>query len=843
MDVTAVGPDMWIGKLGHFLILLAFFTALISAISYWKAYTIEENASESIKWRDLGRTAFFMHGLSLIVVVGLVFFLLASKKYVYAYAYQHASNDLPFRYLFAAFWEGQEGSTMLWAFWHVILGFIFIFTARKWKAPVLGTISLVQIFLMSMLLGVYIFETRIGVSPFVLLKSNAINAPVFEINPNFVPKDGIGLNELLRNYWMVIHPPIVFLGFASVTIPFGYALGALVKRDLQGWIKPATPWALWAAGLLGTGILMGGAWAYESLSFGGFWAWDPVENASLVPWLILVAGIHLMLIFRNTGYSGLAAFVLIILSFLFIIYSTFLTKSGVLGETSVHSFTDLGMSGQLVLFMIFFSWLSFTLLLKELKFRAVFTAITLLIVLQYFITKNFSITVIGLILAAFASVFFVNDFPKKENEEGLWTREFWMFIGALVLILSALHITGVTSIPVYNKLFGSDYSIPDQPHYNSVQVWVAIALGLFTAIVQYFSYGNTNMVETFKKLAMPFCIAIGLCLFLGWMYKFKTLPNILLLFSSIFAIVANANYIFSVLRGRISVSGSALGHIGFGLLLLGIVISQSKKQVVSYNDSGFVYDAEGDAEFNEENVLLYEDETKKMGDYYATLKDDEKGNLRDAVVVNFKKVDSTNRLLEDFTLRPAFKAIKGASPDESSLIADPSIRRLPHQDFFTHISLINLGTEIDTTTFERVDFKVNDTIPYDRMVFILKSMQPGTTRTDIELEENDIVISANMEVVTKDGQYEVQPVYLIRGNTAIPYPEEIKGEKITLRIEEIKPEEDSLVIGIRSAKPFKKYILLKAMIFPLINFVWLGSILMFVGFLVSMRSRLKANRA
>ncbi|MBX2845512.1 MAG: cytochrome c biogenesis protein CcsA [Saprospiraceae bacterium] len=837
MDIYATGPDIWIGKLGHFLLILAFISALVSAASYWFGFS-KTNNKELRSWTSIGRTAFYLHGLALLTAIGLVFFMMATKKYNYQYVYKHASNDLPFRYLFAAFWEGQEGSTMLWSLWHVILGFILIFKAKKWQPPVVGTIALVQVFLISMILGLYFFGQKIGTSPFVLLKSAMGNAPVFDINPNFVPDDGQGLNELLRNYWMVIHPPIIFLGFASVTIPFAYAMGALYKRDLKGWIQPAMPWALLSAGVLGLGILMGGAWAYESLSFGGFWVWDPVENASLVPWLFLVAGIHMMLVFRSTGYSGLSSFVFVILSFLFLIYSTFLTKSGVLGETSVHSFADLGMSGQLVVFMLFFAWFGFMMLLPTGKKRGIYSLLILGTVLLYAVTNHFGSTLGLFLFVSIASLFFAEDFPKKEREEPLWSREFWMFIGALVFLLSGLHISGGTSVPVFNKLFDTNYNVPDAFHYDRIQIWVAIALAVGTGLIQYFNYNKTNLKKVARQLVLPIIGSVALTLLFGFLYQFKSIPNILLLCTSSFAVLANLNYIFAVFRGRISVSGSAMAHLGFALLLLGVIISQSKKRVVSYNTTGAVYGENLDEETNTETVLLYEDSPKRMGDYFVTLKDNETGNLRDAVRVNFKKVDSAGtKILADFNLKPSFKAM-----DDNSLIADPAIRRLPHQDFFTHISLINLGTEIDTTKYEPADFKVGDTLSYDRSAYILKNLKEGTTRDDIPLEPNDIVLSADMDVVTLSGIHQIEPVYVIRGNLGIPFPAKINEEKLTLRIEKINPQEQSVTIGIKSSKPFRKYILLKAMIFPLINFVWLGSILMFLGFILSMLQRRKANK-
>jgi cytochrome c-type biogenesis protein CcmF len=184
------------------------------------------------------------------------------------------------------------------------------------------------------------------------------NAPLFK-RADYLSKiaDGNGLNPLLQNYWMVIHPPTLFFGFATTIVPFAYAIAALWKRDYTGWLKPALPWGLVSVMVLGTGIIMGGFWAYESLSFGGYWAWDPVENASLIPWLILIAGVHVMLIYKHSGNALNVSFILILLTFILVLYATFLTRSGILGNSSVHSFTDLGMSGQLLVFIMIFLWL------------------------------------------------------------------------------------------------------------------------------------------------------------------------------------------------------------------------------------------------------------------------------------------------------------------------------------------------------------------------------------------------------------------------------------------------------------------------------------------------------
>ncbi len=154
-----------------------------------------------------------------------------------------------------------------------------------------------------MVVGITVFGIKIGSNPFVLLR-NEVPGEIFS-RPEYLNmiRDGNDLNPLLQNYWMVIHPPVLFLGFASTLIPFAFAIGGLWTKRFGDWVNDALPWALFSGGIFGLGIMMGAAWAYESLTFGGYWAWDPVENASLVPWLVLVSGIHTLLIYRHTGHS------------------------------------------------------------------------------------------------------------------------------------------------------------------------------------------------------------------------------------------------------------------------------------------------------------------------------------------------------------------------------------------------------------------------------------------------------------------------------------------------------------------------------------------------------------
>ena len=196
------------------------------------------------------------------------------------------------------------------------------------------------------------------------------------ISVNQFIADGRGLNPQLLNFWMQIHPPILFTGFSMSTVPFSFAVAALMKNDYKDWVRQSFPWVLAGAGILGLGIMLGGYWAYEMLGWGGYWAWDPVENSSLIPWLVGVASVHTLLVQRKSQSKGgigkyaKTNLILCIMTYVLVLYSTFLTRSGVLGDASVHSFVDPGMLVYLflVIFIGTFIALGFGMLMYRWKY-------------------------------------------------------------------------------------------------------------------------------------------------------------------------------------------------------------------------------------------------------------------------------------------------------------------------------------------------------------------------------------------------------------------------------------------------------------------------------------------
>ena len=211
---------MTLGQLGHASVILAFVSALFGI--YTLAFATHPDKAGFKKLQSASLWIFGAHALSVFVVIASLFGIIYSHQYQYHYAWSHSSSQLPAYYMISCFWEGQEGSFLLWIFWHVVIGFFLLRADPKWRGPLWIVYFSVQAFLVSMLLGVVIpvLDWKIGSSPFMLMREVQPDAPVFMINPDYVPEDGRGLNPLLQNYWMVIHPPTLFLGFALTLVPF-----------------------------------------------------------------------------------------------------------------------------------------------------------------------------------------------------------------------------------------------------------------------------------------------------------------------------------------------------------------------------------------------------------------------------------------------------------------------------------------------------------------------------------------------------------------------------------------------------------------------------------------------
>ena len=243
-----IGEHLLPGQIGHFFILLFLVTSIVATIAYFKATRIHD-ITEKQSWVKIARIAFILETVSVLTLFVTLYYIISSHLFEYKYAWSHSDKSLQVQYLLSCFWEGQEGSFMLWSFWHCVLGWILVWRSKDWEAGVMTVISFAQFCLATMLIGLYFFGSKVGSNPFVLLR-NEVEGPIFS-QPNYLSfiTDGKGLTVLLQNYWMVIHPPILFLGFASTIVPFAYAFAGLMAKR-HDWTKASLPWACFSAAVL-----------------------------------------------------------------------------------------------------------------------------------------------------------------------------------------------------------------------------------------------------------------------------------------------------------------------------------------------------------------------------------------------------------------------------------------------------------------------------------------------------------------------------------------------------------------------------------------------------------------
>ncbi len=761
-EIQYLGEHLWVQYLGKSLVIIAFLSAIYTSILSIQLGTNNRTGQSYLFWNKLG---FRIHVVSLISIIGLILFMMLYKMYEYQYVWEHVSDDLPLKYILSAFWEGQEGSFLLWMFWNIVLCLLLIRKKDEFTDLNIGIIMAVQAILVSMILGLYCFDFKIGSNPFVLLRQT-MDIPLFK-NPEYVNLiKGNGMNPLLQNYWMLIHPPTLFFGFASTIVPFAYVLSALITNKFQEWLRPCLRWSLMSASILGLGILMGGIWAYEALSFGGYWAWDPVENMSLVPWLVLIAGLHTHLIAKATQYSVRSSMIFYILSYSLVIYSTYLTRSGVLGDTSVHAFTGLGLGFQLVGFIV----------------------LTILIPLYFFGIKYKKI-------------------PSLSEEEQIQSREFWMFIGSLILLFSAVLISFTTSIPVYNKVLNSigswtgvDMSsllrsapVDVVAHHNKFQLWIAVIVCILSGMSLFLMYLRDKPIKLGRNFLKPIVSSIilsSLCAYwIGLYLDRKNEAVYVLLFSSLFAIFTNIYYIYRSIVWKNKNFSSALSHLGFGILIMGIILTGlNRRNIVP--DKFFQEDELFNAESNNINkhFLLFKDDPKFASGYWIRYqKDTLEGRFR-KYTVNLSKVDSANKELGRIILYPD---VQYDNKMTKVAAANPYIKHYWNKDLFSLIAQIPLtqtdAEELkkaeDSLRYELFSLHLNDTVFNDKYYYILSDLNPHWKPAVRDTNDDIFGVQAVIEVgeIKEGTKGVIKPAVAYGLENSYRYPDQ--HEKFGARIE------------------------------------------------------------
>jgi cytochrome c-type biogenesis protein CcmF len=440
-----------------------------------------------------------------------------NHHFEWQYVFSYSSKDMSTFYLTSSFWGGQEGTFLLWLALGSLYGAFIISKKLKDEALVMSFLLLVQAFI-----------------AVILIKKNPF-AYVWDVFPNHfqageVPVDGRGLNPLLQNPWMIIHPPILFVGYSSTSILFAFAMSALVKKNYNTWIHNVFPYAVFVALALGTGIILGGYWAYTTLGWGGYWGWDPVENSSLIPWLISLAVIHSLLVQKKQGGLKKTNIFLALLTFIMVLYGSFLTRSGVLTDFSVHSFSESELNTYLIAFVVLFGGLAF---------------------LSY--------------------LYYTRGVTSDRVSGKLVTRESFMLFGILALLLSAIFTFFGTSAPLITGLFSDTASNVTLEYYNLLNAPIAILLGFFIAFSPILSWkrkGGSILKGIIWQIPASLFITV-LAYFLG---LYDPVPLIIFMFF-VLAILVNAEIVFKHLRKKNWSFGGYLAHVGIGFMMIGIITS------------------------------------------------------------------------------------------------------------------------------------------------------------------------------------------------------------------------------------------------------------------------------
>jgi len=528
--------------LGTLLVWISVAAVAASVFAYLYAGAAGKgNRAVGDQWTRFGRVLFTVSVLCVIGSFADLGTLLVTHRFDANYVYEHSARGMAPLYWFPSMWAGQEGSFLLWAFWTGIVGVVLAKTAGASERRVMPVYSAVMVFLTSML-ALH--------SPFLPLDTHG--API--------PTEGLGLNPNLENPWMVIHPPTLFLGFASLGVPFAFGIAALIWQD-DTWLKRTLPWALFGFSFLGLAMMMGGYWAYQMLGWGGFWGWDPVENGPLIPWLCLLGFLHAAQVQRTRRGLGPTTQILALLPFIAALYETFLTRTGVLQDFSVHSFSKLAGAGNTVLLCVLLGAIvaSVGLLIWRRKQLSTSTSVW-----DAPASREFAFTLAVVTIMVCAAISTLGMSAPLISKIGVsWNT--WL----------SLHGINAGFLPTHTSTVKEDF-------YNKANFPVAILLAIGMGIGPHLAWrerGGANVTAMLRTYVVAVVAAIALAI-AGRMFGTAVVgpmlvAQLVLFTASVYALVSNGSLLIQRASKRSAsvlwTAGGAVSHAGAALIILGIV--------------------------------------------------------------------------------------------------------------------------------------------------------------------------------------------------------------------------------------------------------------------------------
>jgi cytochrome c-type biogenesis protein CcmF len=430
-------------NLGALAILLAFCVALYATLA---------SVIGRIKNKPFlvvsGERAVYSVWVLVALASGILVYSLMTSDFRFAYVAEHSNRSMPLLYKFASWWGGQEGSLLLWSFLLATYASVVVFTNRRKHRDmmpwVVGVLTTIQTF--------FLVLNNFIANPFQMLATDKLIVAV---------PDGNGLSPLLQYPAMAIHPPMLYLGYVGFSVPFAFAIGSLItKQPGDAWIHTTRRWTLVTWLFQSTGVMLGAAWAYHVLGWGGYWGWDPVENASLLPWLSGTAFLHSVMMQEKKGMMKVWNIVLVSTTFFLCILGTFLTRSGVV--QSVHAFarSDIG---------------------------------------KYFVSF--------LALGIAATIYLILDrleYLKSESDlESVISRESSFLFNNLILLASCFAVLWGTLFPVISEAVTGDKISLDGDWYNRLMVPIGLFLLLLTGVGPLFAWRRTSIESLRRNFQLP----------------------------------------------------------------------------------------------------------------------------------------------------------------------------------------------------------------------------------------------------------------------------------------------------------------------------------------------------
>jgi cytochrome c-type biogenesis protein CcmF len=569
------------------------------------------------------------------VVLGSLFFL---NRYEFRYVWAHSKADYEPWFKLAGMWAGQEGSILLWGVMSAAFAAWGLRSAGDLRRWYVLACSLV----LATLAGIQAFE-----SPFRLHE-------MIE-GVQIVPPDGQGMNPTLLNGWIVIHPPTIFAGFGMLIVPFALGLAALITARYDRWVDAVRPWIITSVTLMGVGLCMGGFWAYETLGWGGFWMWDPVENTSFVPWVAGAAFIHSIFVQKAAGRWRVLTAVLGALPMPLFIYGTFLTRSGFLGDSSVHSFAKMDSSA------------------------------------LWFLIALLGGALLSLISLGIRAGVRARKAAQAGPQAQTWLNKTVFYGAALWLLFGFGAVTAIgMSWPLVMSLRGQKPEMVDEFLYNSVLSVFFLPFLLAISAAPFLTWRGLTMKQLALKLINPLAFAIfaaGVCLL--WMKSeawpaYKALeepvrilgggtvprtPWMLFVFSlAVFAAAANAMRMLELYPKARQSTGGLITHVGLLMALAGLIFSRGFQQ----KEVLFVHGQRLAAGLGYE--LTEQGPTKSFAD------------RKNQVKVEFKGRE------DSFTATPGLYFTPNLNPQEEPRPnATPHVQRFPFHDIYLALFSFDFG--------------------------------------------------------------------------------------------------------------------------------------------------------